>query len=61
MRYKPEVRYEFSGPLLYKNKQLVKELYNTIKRYKEAQKKSDSSSSGGGKKKGNVKNRTKQR
>lgn len=61
MRDKPEVRYEFSGPLLYKNKQLVKELYNTIKRYKEAQKKSDSSSSGGGKKKGNVKNRTKQR
>ena len=61
MRDKPEVRYEFSGPLLYKNKQLVKELYNTIKRYKEAQKKSDSSSSGGGKKKGNVKNITKQR
>lgn len=59
-RDKPEVRYEFSGPLLYKNKQLVKELYNTIKRYKEAQKKSDSSSSGGGKKKGKANNITKQ-
>ncbi len=61
MRDKTDLRYEFSGPLLYKNKQLVKELYNTIKRYKEAQKKSDSSSSGGGKKKSKAKNITKQR
>ena len=44
MRDKTEIGWEFSGPLLYKNKQLVKKLYNTIKRYKESQK-----TSGGGK------------
>jgi hypothetical protein len=47
MRDKTEIGVEFSGPLLYKNKQLVKQLYKTIKRYKETQKTSDSSSSGG--------------
>jgi len=47
MRDKTEIGWEFSGPLLYKNKQLVKKLYNTIKRYKESQKTSESHSSGG--------------
>jgi hypothetical protein len=47
MRDKTEIGVVFSGPLLYKNKQLVKQLYKTIKRYKETQKTSDSSSSGG--------------
>jgi hypothetical protein len=44
MRDKTEIGLKFSGPLLYKNKQLVKKLYNTIKRYNESQK-----TSGGGK------------